>query len=51
MMGIQNPKDQFDFDCAVLFKATKIEQDGVKKTPEQELECMKNQFRAAGWQG
>jgi len=48
IMQIDDPRDAFDFDCAVLLVANRIIKDGPTKTPGQELEDLKNQFRAAG---
>lgn len=47
-MGITDPISAFDFDAAVFIRVLKIEKDGIKETPEQELERLKREFAVVG---
>jgi len=53
IIGIDDEIVAFDFDCAVMMKATMLEHERAEKgeelAPEEELERLKAQFNTIGF--
>ena len=60
IVGISRDIDAYDFDASIMFMSDRIrkkrgedKKHGIQKfaSPEEELEYLKNQFRALGLEG